>query len=104
MGWVWLPSYSAHSPSPQPEFLSDPGIPGVRSIGPSLSKLRDVWLDLTDVTLADEDMQVMQVMQVTQVMQVMQVKQFLQVMQVIQDRIYTEKVTISCCAIWWPNL
>ena len=69
--------------------------------------------NLTDVTLADEDMQVMQfmqvmqVMQVTQVMQVMQVmqvKQFLQVMQVIQDRIYTEKVTISCCAIWWPNL
>ena len=28
----------------------------------------------------------------------------MQVMQVIQDRIYTEKVTISSCAIWWPNL
>ena len=24
-------------------------------------------------------------------------------MQVIQDRIYTEKVTISSSAIWWPN-
>ena len=74
------------------------------------------------MTLADEDTNplltdddnrtflgnvAMQVMQFTQVMQVMQVKQFLQVMQVmqvIQDRIYTEKVTISCCAIWWPNL
>ena len=44
-------------------FLLDPGIPGVRSMGPSLSKLRDVCLDLTDVTLADEDMQVMQIMQ-----------------------------------------
>ena len=34
------------------QFLSDQGIPGVRSMGPSLSNsLRD----LTDVTLADED-------------------------------------------------
>ena len=34
-------------------------------MGPSLSNyLQDLWLDLTDVTLADEDMQVMQVMQV----------------------------------------
>ena len=38
-------------------FLSDPGVPGVRSMGSSLSN----WLtntpfaDLTDVTLADED-------------------------------------------------
>ena len=37
-------------------FLSDPGIPGVRSMGPSLSNwVRDLWLHLTDVTLADED-------------------------------------------------
>ena len=39
------------------QFLSDPGIPGVRSMGPSVSK----WVteggcaDLTDMTLADED-------------------------------------------------
>ena len=37
-------------------FLSDPGKPGVRSLGPEVTdSLRDVWLDLTDVTLADED-------------------------------------------------
>ena len=41
--------------NPGSPFLSDPGIPGVRSMGPSVSKLREVWLDLTDVTLADED-------------------------------------------------
>ena len=34
-------------------FLSDPGIPGVRSIGPSVSTRLNA--DLTDVTLADED-------------------------------------------------
>ena len=37
------------------EFLSDLGIPGVRSMGPSVFNLREVWLELTDVTLADED-------------------------------------------------
>ena len=37
-------------------FLSDPGVPGVRSIGSDLSKsLEDYFTDLTDVTLADED-------------------------------------------------
>ena len=30
--------------------------------------------------------------------------QVMQVMQVIQDKNYTEKVTILNCAIWWPNL
>ena len=34
-------------------FLSDPGIPGVRSMGPSLSN--SCLVDLTDVTLVDED-------------------------------------------------
>ena len=34
-------------------FLSDPGIPGVRSMGPSLSNW--CFVDLTDVTLVDED-------------------------------------------------
>ena len=37
-------------------FLSDPGIPGVRSMGPDVSNsLTDYFADLTDVTLADED-------------------------------------------------
>ena len=37
-------------------FLSDPGVPGVRSMGPVVShKLREVVADLTDVTLVDED-------------------------------------------------
>ena len=34
-------------------FLSDPGIPRVRSLGPDVSPTPCV--DLTDVTLADED-------------------------------------------------
>ena len=34
-------------------FLSDPGVPGVQSMGPDV---RHTWCsDLTDVTLADED-------------------------------------------------
>ena len=49
-------------------------------------------------------MQAMQTMQAMQVMQVMQFTHVMQVMQVIQDKNYTEKVTISSCAIWWPNL
>ena len=37
-------------------FLSDPGIPGVRSMGPDVSKsVQHHYADLTDVTLADED-------------------------------------------------
>ena len=37
-------------------FLSDPGIPGVRSMGPDVSNsVQDYFADLTDVTLADED-------------------------------------------------
>ena len=38
-------------------FLSDPGIPGVRSMGPGVSKslILRPFADLTDVTLADED-------------------------------------------------
>ena len=38
-------------------FLSDPGVPGVRSMGPDLSHSLTTRLcaDLTDVTLADED-------------------------------------------------
>ena len=38
-------------------FLSDPGVPGVRSMGPDLTPSIHTRLcaDLTDVTLADED-------------------------------------------------
>ena len=38
-------------------FLSDPGVPGVRSMGPDLSNYLHTrpFADLTDVTLADED-------------------------------------------------
>ena len=38
-------------------FLSDPGVPGVRSMGPDVSpSVRPRgFADLTDVTLADED-------------------------------------------------
>ena len=38
-------------------FLSDPGVPGVRSMGPDVSKSVSprLFADLTDVTLADED-------------------------------------------------
>ena len=35
-------------------FLSDPGIPGVQSMGPSVSNSLTL-VDLTDVTLVDED-------------------------------------------------
>ena len=37
--------------------LSDPGVPGVRSMGPDLSKSIHprLFADLTDMTLADED-------------------------------------------------
>ena len=38
-------------------FLSDPGKPGVRSLGPDVrhSLTKRAFVDLTDVTLADED-------------------------------------------------
>ena len=38
-------------------FLSDPGVPGVRSMGPDVSHWLHTrgFVDLTDVTLADED-------------------------------------------------
>ena len=38
-------------------FLSDPGVPGVRSMGPDVSNSVSTrgFVDLTDVTLADED-------------------------------------------------
>ena len=38
-------------------FLSDPGVPGVRSMGPDLSKwlTTRLFADLNDVTLADDD-------------------------------------------------
>ena len=43
--------------SNQQNFLSDPGVPGVRSLGPDVrpSVSKTPFADLTDVTLADED-------------------------------------------------
>ena len=66
--------------------------------------MSNVWLDLTDVTLADEDTNSILTDNANRAMQAMQTMQAMQVMQVIQDKNYTEKVTISSCAIWWPNL
>ena len=37
-----------------PRFLSDPGVPGLIFVS-GCPSLRHLWLDLTDVTLADED-------------------------------------------------
>ena len=38
------------------DFLSDPGVPGVRSMGPDVTNsVQDYFADLTDMTLADED-------------------------------------------------
>ena len=40
----------------QLQFLSDPGVPGVRSMGPDVTKwVRDIVAELTDVTLAYKD-------------------------------------------------
>ena len=36
-------------------FLSDPGIPGVRSMGPSLCHSHTFGSNFTELTLADED-------------------------------------------------
>ena len=69
-------------------FLSDPGIPGVRSLGPDVSTTPCV--DLTDVTLADEDTNSIfadnakGAIQGNMAMQVM--------------------YTYASGAIWWPNL
>ena len=43
--------------SPTLDFLSDPGVPAVRSMGPvvSHSQTERPFADLTDVTLADDD-------------------------------------------------
>ena len=62
-------------------FLSDPGIPGVRSMGPVLCNS----LYLCEVMQVMQVIQVMQFMQVIQVIQVMQVMQVIQVIQVIES-------------------
>ena len=71
--------------------------------------MSDVWFDLTDVTLADEDsnsiladnarraIQVNESMQVMQAMQVMQVMPVMPVMQVMQDmQVVQVKQVIEC--------
>ena len=56
---VHPPALHAHRPfQPKSEsiFLSDPGVPGVRSMGPDVShSIQDYVAYLTDVTLADND-------------------------------------------------
>ena len=52
--------YKKASKTGRKGYLSDPGVPGVRSMGPDVSQsvsqsLQEVFADLTDVTLADED-------------------------------------------------
>ena len=72
-----------------PLFLSDPTIPGVRSMGPSVSKWVSeggFWnLYKMQVMQVRQVMQVMQVLQVLQVLQDMHVMQAMQAMQVMQD-------------------
>ena len=52
--WHPIPTTSQISQHPNNvKFLSDPGVPGVRSMGPDVTPR--LCADLTDVTLADED-------------------------------------------------
>ena len=46
-----------NEPLDSSKFLSDPGVSGVRSMGPDVSNSVSTrgFVDLTDVTLADED-------------------------------------------------
>ena len=60
--WWWSSSWLVHTNHPMKpilgwNLLSDPGVPGVRSMGPDVSHSLHTRLcaDLTDVTMADED-------------------------------------------------
>ena len=51
-----IPQFRPFLPISIHPFLSDPGVPGVRSMGPDVTNsVQDYCADLTDVTLADED-------------------------------------------------
>ena len=76
-----ISAISSLSSSLSRKFLSDPGIPGVRSMGPSVSnKLTDLWLSYRLYT------------------------SYTSFRLYTSYRLYTEKVTVSSGAIWWPNL
>ena len=101
-------------------FLSDPGIPGVRSMGPSLSNWVTIpYADLTDVTLADEDtnskladnankaIQGNVAMQVTQVApsggQILNWCKWRHLVTKFVFALVTNFITNASGAIWWPN-
>ena len=79
-------------------FLSDPGVPGVRSMGPVLSHSR--FADLTDVTLVDEDTKSIltdnanMAIKGNMAMHVTQPK----------SKFITKASGYGNVAIWWPNL
>ena len=88
-------------------LLSDPGIPGVRSMGPSVSN-RPFWnfiqvinsiqvilSHLTDVTLSNPAILTDSANRAIQGNVAMQVTQF---------NLVGKFVTNACGAIWWPNL
>ena len=85
---------------PAMSFLSDPGKPGVRSLGPDVCPsvtLRGLW-DSTDVTLADED---------TKSKLTDNAKKAIQgneAMQAMQTGDQCKFATIGSGASWWPNL
>ena len=105
-------------------ILSDPGIPGIRSMGPSLSYSVYLCANLTDVTLADEDtnsiLTANREFQGNVAMRVTQPggqlwNQALKLMQVAPSdgqfcnlcklrHLMVKFVTNACGAIWWPNL
>ena len=53
----WILSHKSSSIPGKDSFLSDPGVPGVRSMGPDVSQSLHTrpCADLTDMTLADEE-------------------------------------------------
>ena len=67
-------------------------------MGPSVSNLRDVWLDLTDVTLADEDTNLKLTDNANRAIQGNEA------MQVMQTGDQCKFATIGSGASWWPNL
>ena len=92
-------------------FLSDPGKPGVRSLGPDvcLSVTPTPCVDLTDVTLADEDTNSIltdnanRAIQGNVAMQVTQPGGQL-CKQCKWRHLMTKCWTNPSCATWWPNM
>ena len=103
--------------------LSDPGVPGVRSMCPDvcLSVTQTPFADLTDVALADEDSNSIPTDDVNRAilgnvaMQVASPSGQLKLMQVAtlggqtcnqfkKPQLLVKSTTNACCAIWWPIL